>query len=97
MESIQQHIDNLLNSKIGKVTNNTTLENMSRRGIFKGDTTAARKANETPIQLIKDDVVVYEFESQHEAATFLGVHSKTISATVSGRYKTCKGYIVKKK
>jgi hypothetical protein len=101
MESIQQHIDNLLNSKIGKVKSNTLLENMSRRGRFKDSTSkgleSAREANKKPVQLIKDDVVMFEFDSSIEAAEFLSVHPKTIQAALNGKQKTCKGYIVKKK
>jgi hypothetical protein len=101
MENIQQHIDNLLNSKIGKITNNRVLTNISRTGTFKDSTTngleSARQVNKQPVQLIKDDVVIYEFDSSIEASEFLSVHPQSIQKALNGKWKTCKGYIVKKK
>ena len=97
MENIQQHIDNLLNSKIGKVKSKIVLENMTRSGHYDKMLQAAKEVNKKPVQLIKNDEVVYEFDSSVEAAEFLGVHPKTIQGALNGRYKTCKGYVLKKK
>ena len=101
MENIQQHIDNLLNSNLGKIKNGTQLENMSRTGRFKDSTTkgleSARQVNKQPVQLIKDDVVIYEFDSSIEASEFLSVHPQSIQKVLNGKHKTCKGYVVKKK
>lgn len=97
MENIQQHIDNFLNSKVGKVKSKIVLENMTRLGHYQKMLKASNEVNKKPVQLIKDDVVMYEFDSQLEAAEFLGVHIQTVRGAANGRYKTCKGYVIKKK
>jgi hypothetical protein len=153
MENIQQHIDNLLNSRLGEVkewqlTNfglrkkvyqfdmDNNLVNVFQsynlwRKVIGGNDKQVKgglpykgfyysydsdfKIEQKPetkeekierlksiaktisVQLIKDDVVMYEFDSQLEAAEFLGVHVQTVRGACNGRYKTCKGYVVKKK
>jgi hypothetical protein len=159
MENIQQHIDNLLNSKLGEAKESELTNFSSRKKVYQFDLnnnllqvfnsiwdlkkefgdihmyvknswkykdfyfstnqdfnietdgkvrmrnyTYKRKTtigdkhwNNKPVQLIKDDVVMYEFDSQLEVAEFLGVHVQTVRGACNGKWKTCKGYIVKKK
>jgi hypothetical protein len=153
MESIQQHIDNLLNSKLGEVKESELTNFALRKKVYQFDMnnnlvnvfesyTLFRKVvggndkqvksglpykgfyysyesdfkierkpeteeqkivrlksirKTISVQLIKDDVVMYEFDSQLEAAEFLGVHVQTVRYATRGKHKTCKGYVVKKK
>jgi hypothetical protein len=146
MESIQQHIDNLLNSEIGKAKEKQISSIALRKIIYQFDMdnnivktypsitswekefglngnqkklmglqkcrgyyfspdpnfiipkeTKKNIDKREAVQLIKDGVVMYEFDSVREAQEFLQVNKSTINDVVNGRQKTCRGYIVKKK
>jgi hypothetical protein len=146
MESIQQHIDNLLNSEIGRAKEKQISSILNRKIVYQFDMdnnmvktypsisswqievgynfnkkilTGLHKCRgyyfsfdpnfivpkqnnknidkREPIQLIKDGVVMYEFESHTAAAEFLQVNRSTMNDAVNGRQKTCKGYVIKKK
>jgi hypothetical protein len=143
MENIQQHIDNLLNSDLGKSKDSNIHNIANRKKIYQFDETGKliceydsiktwqkkfehsvksitlsykckgyyfsfdiefkpptknnRRIKGEPVQLIKDGIVMYEFDTVKQAQDFLQVNRSTINDAVNGRQKTCKGYIVKKK
>jgi len=145
MESVQQHIDNLLNSEIGKVKESNLYRVSSRKKVYMFDDnnnlvkeypslmslgkefgkepnkrqvsgfikyhgyyvshdpnfiitpTKKKSGKRESVQLIKDGIVMYEFDSQREAAKFLQVNNASLNHAIVGRQKTCKGYVVKKK
>ena len=148
MESIQQHIDNLLNSNLGKIKESNLYNISKRKKVYQFDLDnniirifdsvtqfqktypqqsgrssiniikynrflngyyysfdknfiipkkiKKRGSQTQPVQLIKDDIVMYEFDSVKQAQEFLQVNSSTINDAANGRQKTCRGYIVKK-
>lgn len=142
MKNIQDEINNLLNSEIGRV-NDRHISLISKRKIiyqFDMDNNIVKKylsvsswekefglnGNEKNItglhkcrgfyfssdpnfivpeqinrghavQLFKDGIVMYEFDSIREAQDFLQVNRSTIKDALQGRQKTCRGYVVKKK
>jgi hypothetical protein len=147
MESIQQHIDNLLNSNLGKIKESNLYNISKRKKVYQFDLDnniirifdsvtqfqktypqqsgrssinrlkynrffngyyysfdknfiipkkIKKRGRPQSVQLIKDDIVMYEFDSVKQAQEFLQVNSSTINDAANGRQKTCRGYIVKK-
>jgi len=145
MESVQQHIDNLLNSEIGKVKESNLYRVSSRKKVYMFDDNnnlvkeypslmsigkefgkepnkhqlsgfvkyhgyfvsydpnfvihhITKMSGKTyPVQLIKDGVVMYEFDTIKETQEFLQVCRSSLNDALYGRTKTCRGYVVKKK